>query len=187
MSDRLQDFVAAVDAAVSGSTGEAELLSRVQAGMRALVERDDWLPAACAQPHPQYYQQYLLHADPAGRFSVVSFVWGPGQQTPIHDHMVWGVIGMLRGAELGQAYRHTPAGMVAEGPAERLDPGGVAAVSPTIGDIHRVSNAYDDRVSISIHVYGTDIGKQKRHVFDAATGQAKEFVSGYANAPRTAA
>lgn len=187
MSARLQAFVAAVDAAMAGSAGEAELLSHVQAAMRALVERDDWLQAECAQPHPQYYQQYLLHADPAGRFSVVSFVWGPGQQTPIHDHTVWGVIGMLRGSELGQSYRQTPAGMVAEGPAERLEPGDVAAVSPAIGDIHRVSNAFDDRVSISIHVYGTDIGRQKRHVFDLATGQAREFVSGYANAAKAAA
>lgn len=187
MSGRLQDFVAAVEAAISDAAGEPELLSRVQAAMQALVERDDWLPAELAQPHPQYYQQYLLHADPVGRFSVVSFVWGPGQQTPIHDHMAWGVIGMLRGSELGQAYRRTPAGMVVEGSAERLDPGDVAAVSPAIGDIHRVSNAFDDRVSISIHVYGTDIGRQKRHVFDAATGQAKEFVSGYANAPKAAA
>ena len=54
-----------------------------------------------------------------------------------------------------------------------------AAVSPTIGDIHRVSNACDDRVSISIHVYGGNIGRIHRHVFDPATGAEKSFVSGY--------
>jgi len=50
------------------------------------------------------------------------------------------------------------------------------------GDIHRVVNAYDDRVSISIHAYGANIGKVRRHVFDPQTGAAKEFVSGYSNA-----
>ena len=43
-------------------------------------------------------------------------------------------------------------------------------------------NAYDDRVSISIHAYGTNIGKQTRHVFDATSGARKDFVSGYSNA-----
>ena len=55
-------------------------------------------------------------------------------------------------------------------------------VSPTIGDVHRVQNAYDDRVSISIHVYGGGIGRIRRHVFDESTGAVKEFVSGYSNA-----
>ena len=54
-------------------------------------------------------------------------------------------------------------------------------VSPTIGDIHVVSNAYADRPSISIHVYGANIGAVRRHVFDAATGTAREFISGYHN------
>lgn len=187
MSNRLQAFVAAVNEALASGAGEAQLLQQVQGAMKTLVCADDWLPGELAQPHPQYYQQYLLHCDPASRFSVVSFVWGPGQQTPIHDHTVWGVIGMLRGAELAQGFRQTAQGMVAEGPPERLNPGDVAAVSPTIGDIHRVSNAFDDRVSISIHVYGTDIGRQSRHVFDAATGQVKDFISGYANATMSAA
>ena len=56
------------------------------------------------------------------------------------------------------------------------------AVSPAIGDVHRVRNALADRVSISIHVYGADIGAVRRHVFDARSGAAKAFVSGYANA-----
>ena len=42
--------------------------------------------------------QYLLYCDPEERFSVVSFVWGPGQSTPTHDPSVWGLIGVLRGA-----------------------------------------------------------------------------------------
>ena len=25
-----------------------------------LIKHDDWLPDECAQPHPQFYQQYLL-------------------------------------------------------------------------------------------------------------------------------
>ena len=64
---------------------------------------------------------------------------------------------------------------------ERLYPGNVTAVSPRIGDIHRVSNALADEVSISIHVYGANIGAVARHVYDETTGAQKDFVSGYSS------
>lgn len=67
--------------------------------LKKLVSRDTWLPETHAQPEPTQYQQFMLHADSTERFSVVSFVWGPGQATPIQNHTVWGLIGMLRGAE----------------------------------------------------------------------------------------
>lgn len=147
-----------------------------------LVRNDDWLPDEYAQPHPQYYQQYLLYCDPLERFSVVSFVWGPGQKTPVHDHTVWGLLGVLRGAELCKRFDVPIAGTpMRVHPQERLDIGQIDRVSPTVGDIHEVANAYPDRVSISIHIYGANIGAVKRHVFDAATGTPKDFVSGYSN------
>lgn len=169
------------------ASDEWHTVDGVVAAMRDLVDDDRWLNEAYAASHPQYYQQYLLHADPLGRFSVVSFVWGPGQKTPVHDHGTWGVIGMLRGAEIDQAYRQTDGGLVADGAAKRLESGDTAVVSPATGDIHMVRNAFDDRVSVSIHAYGADIGKQRRHVFDLATGAAKAFVSGYANVAREGA
>jgi predicted metal-dependent enzyme (double-stranded beta helix superfamily) len=70
--------------------------------------------------------------------------------------------------------------LVTQGVPARLDPGQVEAVSPRIGDIHRVANAFDDRVSISIHVYGANIGAVRRATYDAA-GRPKPFVSGYSN------
>jgi predicted metal-dependent enzyme (double-stranded beta helix superfamily) len=67
-----------------------------------------------------------------------------------------------------------------EGVPVRLEPGQVEAVSPRVGDIHRVSNAFDDRVSISIHVYGANIGAVKRAVY-REDGSEKTFISGYSN------
>lgn len=179
---RLAEFVDAMDALLERERGEPPVLAGAREAMRRLVARDDWLPQAMAKPHPVYYQQYLLHCDPRERYCVVSFVWGPGQKTPVHDHTVWGVIGMLRGGETCARYEREGDRLVAMGEPALLHPGEVDAVSPAIGDIHRVANAYDDRVSVSIHAYGANIGKVRRHVFDLATGAAKEFVSGYANA-----
>lgn len=179
----LLEFVAAMTRLVeAGPADEARLLDGAAPLMKALVAKDDWLPEAMAQPHPQYYQQHLLYGDPLDRFSLVSFVWGPGQKTPVHDHTVWGIIGMLRGSECGQAYRRDSEGrMVAHGPETTLNPGDLDTISPSIGDVHLVRNAFADRVSISIHLYGGNIGRISRHVFVPGTGEVKDFVSGYSN------
>ena len=178
----LQRFVREVTSLVDAGLDERAVHEGARKAMRELVARDDWLPEAMTKPHPQYYQQYLLYADPADRFSVVSFVWGPGQKTPVHDHTVWGVIGMLRGSEKSQPFRREGERVVPGGEEVVMRPGDVEMVSPAIGDIHRVVNTHDDRVSISIHAYGANIGKVRRHVFDIQTGAVKDFVSGYANA-----
>jgi predicted metal-dependent enzyme (double-stranded beta helix superfamily) len=161
---------------------EAETLREAKALIGGLIASDDWLPESMAVPHPEYYRQYLLYGDPQDRFSLVSFVWGPGQKTPVHDHTVWGVIGMLRGAEKDQPYRITPQGLQAAGPERLLSTGQVACVSPALGDIHCVSNAFDDQVSISIHLYGGNIGRIQRSTYDVPTGARKQFISGYSNA-----
>jgi predicted metal-dependent enzyme (double-stranded beta helix superfamily)/rhodanese-related sulfurtransferase len=174
---RLRHFVSQLEAVIGQD--EAQLVEQGSAALRELIAHDDWLPAQAAVPDPQFYRQYLLYRDPAARFSVVSFVWGPGQSTPIHDHTVWGLIGLLRGAEISHDFRRNAEGTLERhGEPQRLEAGTVVAVSPTLGDIHQVYNAYADRVSIGIHVYGADIGEVDRHVF-TLDGQVKPFRSGY--------
>lgn len=181
---RLRAFVIALGRLLDAQPDEPRVLSEGGALLAALVAHDDWLPEEFAQPDPQYYQQHLLHADAQEHFSVVSFVWGPGQATPVHDHTVWGLIGMLRGAETSQAYAKAEEGdgerWQPQGEPVLLRPGQVEAVSPRIGDVHRVANAFADRVSISIHVYGANIGAVARHVYPPEGGR-KPFVSGYSN------
>lgn len=178
---RLRAFVRGLADLISSTDGEEEILNAGTALLEGLVGHDDWLPETFARPHPTRYQQYLLHCDSQERFSVVSFVWGPGQSTPVHDHRVWGLVGVLRGAERVESYRRDASGRIARtGVARTLRRGQVDPVSPRIGDIHRVENAFHDRVSVSIHVYGANIGAVERAIYDAS-GQSKSFVSGYAN------
>ena len=179
---RLKHFVTQFDDLLHRTQDEAAIVQRGTVLLEQLVQQDDWLADEFAQAHADHYQQFLLYADPDDRFSVVSFVWGPGQATPIHDHTVWGLIGVLRGAELCQSFAKNEQGQwAASGEQHRLEMGKVEAVSPTLGDVHRVFNAYADQVSISIHVYGANIGKVRRHVF-APDGTVKDFISGYSNA-----
>jgi len=178
--ERLRRFVLDFGGLLSQTGDEARILDLGGRFLEDLVSHDDWLPDAYAQPDPERYRQYLLHCDSLERFSVVAFVWGPGQETPVHNHTVWGLVGVLRGAETSQAFRIGSGGLI-RGETKILGAGRVEAVSPRIGDIHKVGNAMADRASISIHVYGANIGAVERSTFDPK-GRAKPFVSGYANA-----
>lgn len=159
---------------------EPDVLEPARDLLAGLVRQDDWLPDCFAEPDPARYRQYLLYGDPMDRFSLVSFVWGPGQRTPVHDHLMWGLIGMLRGEEISVPYT-IDHGRITAGEPGRLRPRMVDAVSPHLGDIHTVANALADRPSISIHLYGGNIGKVRRHVFEAETGAPKDFTSGYSS------
>ncbi|MES4612802.1 MAG: cysteine dioxygenase [Ewingella sp.] len=177
----LREFLASLTRLVSEPHEEQEVLAQGAELLGQLVANDAWLDDKFAVPHPDHYQQYLLYADPLSRFSVVSFVWGPGQITPIHDHRVWGLIGMLRGEEISQNYVRNGLGkLVPEGQPVRLTPGAVEKISPSELDIHQVSNAFSDQVSVSIHVYGGNIGAVSRAVY-LPDGQQKTFISGYSN------
>ncbi len=180
---RLAQFVADVAGLLAEAREEADIRARASGLIAQLVRQDDWLPDAYAVPDPARYQQYLLHRDLAGRFSVVSFVWGPGQATPVHDHRAWGVVGVLRGAELIEDFTRDHEGALRPaGEMRVLEAGGVDSFSPDTGDIHRVANAYDHRVSVSIHLYGADIGTVERATYERS-GRQKPFVSGYADQP----
>jgi predicted metal-dependent enzyme (double-stranded beta helix superfamily) len=174
---RLRNFVLDMTRLVERhGADEPRLLDEGEKLLRDLVSHDDWLPEEFAAPSPESYRQYLLYCDPLERFSVVSFVWMPGHRTPIHDHTVWGLVGVMRGEEVCEEFSSSLVKKNVHG----VKPGEVDRVSPRIGDIHVVSNP-GTKTAVSIHVYGANIGAVRRHTFDAATGQSKEFISGYHN------
>ena len=174
---RLRSFVVDTTRLVERhGADEPRLLDEGEKLLRALVTHDDWLPEEFAAPSPESYRQYLLYCDPLERFSVVSFVWMPGHRTPIHDHTVWGLVGVMRGEEVCEEFSSS----LEKKNIHVAKSGEVDRVSPRIGDIHVVSNP-GTKTAVSIHVYGANIGAVRRHTFDAATGRPKEFISGYHN------
>src|SRR5947209_5874380 len=106
--DQFRTFLCEITKLCDAQPKECEMRDHGGAALRALVAKDDWLPDEFCQPDPASYRQFLLYCDPLERFSVVSFVWGPGQRTPVHDHTVWGLIGMLRGSEISRNYAVEP-------------------------------------------------------------------------------
>ena len=176
----LRAFVAQCHQAMAEHADEAAQLAAIKPALKTLLAQPDWLPASHMKPRDDRYAQYPLYVAADNSLSVVSFVWKSGQWTPIHDHTVWGIIGVYKGVERTEVYEERDGAMVC---TRTIDgqPGEVGAVSPSIGDVHKVGNVSDD-TAISIHVYGGNIGLIERHVFEQ-DGTPKSFVSGYEPAP----
>jgi predicted metal-dependent enzyme (double-stranded beta helix superfamily) len=178
----LRDFVQTMTRIVEAYVDEQDILDQASDALGGLLRNDQWLADAYAQAPAGAYRQYLLHCDPLERFSVVSFAWGPGAATPIHDHTVWGLIGVLRGAERCDEFKLADDGSVdPQGCDHLMMPGMIDRVSPTIGDWHKVSNAVPDQTSVSIHVYGGNIGAIRRHRLGTHRSDILDFISGYSS------
>jgi predicted metal-dependent enzyme (double-stranded beta helix superfamily) len=131
----------------------------IAARLGELLADDGWLAPEHRRPGVDSYRQHLLHVSPSRRMSVVSLVWLPGQDTPIHDHVAWCVVGVYSGAERETRYRLVDAGgrrcLQPIGSIE-AHPGHVEVLVPPADNIHSVTAAGDE-TTISIHVYGADI------------------------------
>ena len=133
-------------------------------------------------PTPPIISNSCCTAIPTNSCRSPALFGAPVKKTPVHNHTVWGVIGMLRGSETCKNFEISAEGTpLLATDTMSLQPQDVTVVSPSVGDIHEVGNSLADRPSISFHAYGANIGAVSRHVFDPDTGKRKPFVSGYAN------
>jgi predicted metal-dependent enzyme (double-stranded beta helix superfamily) len=160
-SGGLEGFVAEVQVLREAHPEPSPLADGVAERLGRLLRDPRWLHAEHREGWPDRYRQHVLYVAPDGAFSVVSLVWRPGQETPIHDHVSWCVVGVYQGTECETRYHlHedargrflVPVGRHASGP------GHTVALAPPDEDIHKVTNAGAD-TAISIHVYGADIGR----------------------------
>jgi 3-mercaptopropionate dioxygenase len=178
MRDTFGAFVSAIEAVVRRGLAPEETVLAIDPLLRSLVADRDWLSEKLRRTIPsKAYAQYLLYRPADHAFSIVSFVWNPGQGSPIHDHCTWGVIAQYDGEEEETRFQIT------DNLLERIGvviarPGNVSHVYPPGRDIHQIVNR-SDRPAISIHIYGGDIGSQRRHTYDPNTAAIQEFISGY--------
>jgi 3-mercaptopropionate dioxygenase len=178
MSDAFGNFIEAVELVIHQPQEPKDIVLAIEPLLRRLVAEPDWLEEKYCRAIPsKAYAQYLLHRPADHTFSVVSFVWNPGQGSPIHDHCTWGVIGQYQGEEEESRFR------IIDTRLERIGvvvarPGDVSHVYPPSRDIHQINNR-STSPTISIHIYGGDIGSQRRHAYESSTGTLSEFVSGY--------
>ena len=123
--------------------------------------------------------QWLLCRAEDGTLSLFSLVVPPGSQTPVHDHLAWGLVGLYRGTQDEEIYaRRDDALELVE--RRSLAPGDFYVLLPPRDDIHRVRTTSAE-TSVSIHLLTNDTGCVWRHAYDPDSGEARPFRSGYVN------
>jgi predicted metal-dependent enzyme (double-stranded beta helix superfamily) len=129
------------------------LESEVKAALRDATAASGWLPAERRRADHQRYARHLLYGDPAGRFSILSLVWDPGQESPIHGHHTWCAVGVYDGELTEIRFREDAAGRVPVEIGSERRAAGSLSFDPPLASIHRISNR-SAAVAISLHVYG---------------------------------
>ena len=177
-------------------TGEiADVPSRVEALRPAfgkLLAADGWLPKEYSEPDLKSGMgsgigQYALYRAEDHSLCLFSLVIPAGAETPIHDHLAWGLIGVYRGVQDETVYRRLDDGadearaQLEVARQQTVNRGQFYTLLPPLDDIHFVKTV-SDVPSVSIHLLANDTACVVRHRFDAQSGVVTPFRSGYSNA-----
>jgi predicted metal-dependent enzyme (double-stranded beta helix superfamily) len=165
----LPSFITVARTIIAETPDHKEIPVRLKPHLEELLRHSQWLGEDYRRPDPEAFAVYTLHEEPG--LLIMSAVFLPGQGTPVHDHCVWGMYGVLENETEDTRYERVDDGS-RPGYAElrvvetRRVKAGEAMISyPPDNDIHRVHNV-TGKTTIEIHVYGADLAKLERHVYD---------------------
>jgi predicted metal-dependent enzyme (double-stranded beta helix superfamily) len=179
-------FVADVQAARAAAPSPEEACETIRPLFAELLEDPDWLPDEFQAAVPDSGMgggigQWLLYRAEDGSLSLFSLVVPPGSETPIHDHLAWGLVGLYRGSQEEDIYGRKD-GALELVEQRSLSPGDFYVLLPPRDDIHRVRTT-SPVTSVSIHLLTNDTGCVWRHAYDPDSGASQPFRSGYVNVP----
>jgi 3-mercaptopropionate dioxygenase len=180
----VHQFVAGVEDVLARALPPAAACDEIRPRFAELLAADGWLPERFAEPAPESGMgggigQWLLYRARDGSVSLFSLVVPPGAETPVHDHLAWGLVGLYRGTQDEEIYAHRDGALTL---VERrsLATGDFYALIPPEDDIHRVRTTSPE-TSVSIHLLTNDTGCVWRHAYDPISGEERPFRSGYVN------
>jgi len=182
----VRSFVAGVQGAIAAAASPEAACETIRPLFAELLDDPDWLPDELQAAAPESGMgggigQWLLYRAEDGSLSLFSLVVPAGSETPIHDHLAWGLVGLYRGSQEEEIYGRN------EGALELVErrplrPGDFYVLLPPRDDIHRVRTTSAE-TSVSIHLLTNDTGCIWRHAYDLDSGTSKPFRSGYVNVP----
>src|SRR5919201_2580748 len=102
-------FVAHVQAKIAGSSSPADACAAIRPRFAELLADRTWLPEHYQAPAAEGGMgggigQWLLYRAEDGSLSLFSLVVPSGSETPIHDHLAWGLVGLYRGTQDEEIY-----------------------------------------------------------------------------------
>lgn len=186
----LRRFIEAVNELRYQLPEPRQVVAAIRPHFTALLNDKTWLPAHYQEPAEQSGMgrktgMWLLYRAGDGGLAFSALVLPPGGQTPVHDHLAWGLVGLYRGEQAEEVFTRRDDG-AQEGHAELelaerhlLRPGDFYELLPE-NDIHRVRTT-SDITSVSLHLLGNDNGCIWRHRFHPEAQQIEPFRSGWLN------
>jgi predicted metal-dependent enzyme (double-stranded beta helix superfamily) len=183
-SPLVHSFVAETRSILARPLEPAEACELIRPRFAELLAADAWLPDRFQEPAPESGMgggigQWLLFRAGDASLSLFSLVVPADAETPVHDHLAWGLVGLYRGTQEEEIYALRDDELeVAE--RRTLAPGDFYVLIPPQDDIHRVRTT-SAATSVSIHLLTNDTGCVWRHAYDPETGDARPFRSGYVN------
>jgi len=189
-SPALVTFIEGVNAVRARESDPRAIVASVRPALIELLRDQTWLSDDFAQPKANSGMgggigMWLLYRAGDGGLAFSSLVVPPGAQTPVHDHLAWGLVGLYRGEQDEDVFARRDDGNneavcdldVIERNA--LVPGDLYELLPE-NDIHRVRTT-SDVTSVSLHLLGNDNGCIWRHRFFPDEGRVEPFKSGWLN------
>jgi predicted metal-dependent enzyme (double-stranded beta helix superfamily) len=161
----VRDFVAGVRAVIADAASPHEACDAIRPAFAQLLADPAWLPERYQEGDPESGMgggigQWLLFRAGDRSLSLFALVVPAEAQTPVHDHLAWGLVGLYRGTQDEDIYAERD-GALQLIESRALQPGDFYALIPPTDDT----------------------GCVWRHAYDAHSGERTPFRSGYVNVP----
>ena len=187
---QMRSFIGKVNDIRGSAAGPRQAVEQIRSYFEPLLHDHRWLPQRFQEPAEESGMgggigMWLLYRAGDGGLAFSALVVPPGEQTPIHNHLAWGLVGLFRGEQAEEVYRRqddaTDDGVAELELAEErlLKPGDFYELLPEI-DIHRVRTTSEE-TSVSLHLLGNDNGCIWRHRFEPDAHAVSLFKSGWIN------
>lgn len=189
-SPQMRRFIETVNAVRARESDPRKIVASIRPDFVELLADPAWLPQNFKQPSEESGMgggigMWLLYRAGDGGLAFSALVVPPGAQTPVHDHLAWGLVGLYSGEQEEEVF-HRLDDASEESHAElalsvrqMLRPGDLYELLPE-NDIHRVRTTSPE-TSVSLHLLGNDNGCIWRHRFDPETDTSQPFRSGWLN------
>jgi predicted metal-dependent enzyme (double-stranded beta helix superfamily) len=183
-NDAVRGLIETARNAIATANSPEAACDAIRPHFARLLEDDEWLPKAYQQDAPQSGMgggigQWLLFRSADRSLSLFSLVVPPGAETPVHDHLAWGLVGLYRGSQDEDVFVRN-GDQLELSDSHALEAGDFYVLIPPRDDIHRVRTT-SPFTSVSLHLLTNDTGCIWRHRFEPESGEVSPFRSGYVN------
>ena len=109
----VRDFIADVRGQIAARAVAEAACEAIRPRFAALLDDPEWLPGEFREGNPESGMgggigQWLLFRAEDRSLTLFALVVPPGSQTPVHDHLAWGLVGLYQGTQDEEIFSDGP-------------------------------------------------------------------------------